>query len=154
MADEGEMTRNRVAGLSGLGLALAVIVFAVVSSRGAGTSKASASPPVVRISERDFRIRAPRRVAAGLVALRVANHGPDTHELIVVHSHGAPLRLRSDGVTVDEDALRAVKVGSVEGAMPGAVHTLRVRLTRGRYVMFCNMSGHYLGGMHAELVVL
>jgi uncharacterized cupredoxin-like copper-binding protein len=26
-------------------------------------------------------------------------------------------------------------------------------LAPGRYVLFCNMSGHYLGGMHRLLVV-
>jgi uncharacterized cupredoxin-like copper-binding protein len=30
---------------------------------------------------------------------------------------------------------------------------LRVRLTPGRYEFFCNMSGHYLGGMHTVIVV-
>jgi uncharacterized cupredoxin-like copper-binding protein len=30
---------------------------------------------------------------------------------------------------------------------------LHLHLTPGRYVLFCNMAGHYLGGMHRTLVV-
>jgi uncharacterized cupredoxin-like copper-binding protein len=30
---------------------------------------------------------------------------------------------------------------------------MRVHLTPGRYVLYCNMSGHFLGGMHTLLVV-
>jgi uncharacterized cupredoxin-like copper-binding protein len=30
---------------------------------------------------------------------------------------------------------------------------LRLHLRPGRYVMFCNMSGHYLGGMDTDVVV-
>jgi uncharacterized cupredoxin-like copper-binding protein len=33
------------------------------------------------------------------------------------------------------------------------VRTLRLKLTPGRYVFFCNMAGHYLGGMRHEVVV-
>src|SRR6476469_421692 len=35
------------------------------------------SVPVVRITERDFHIRAPRRLAPGRVRLEVKNDGPD-----------------------------------------------------------------------------
>ena len=36
---------------------------------------------------------------------------------------------------------------------PGAVRTLHLKLAPGRYIFFCNMAGHYLGGMHHEVVV-
>jgi uncharacterized cupredoxin-like copper-binding protein len=43
--------------------------------------------------------------------------------------------------------------GSLEPGASGDVRDLQVHLTSGRYVLFCNMSGHYLGGMHRVLVV-
>lgn len=106
----------------------------------------------VRVTERDFRIKAPKDVTAGSVRFLVRNLGPDHHEFIVVRAGGRRLALRADGLTVDEDALEDVTAGAVEPAPPG-VHELRARLAPGRYELLCNMSGHYMGGMHAPLVV-
>jgi uncharacterized cupredoxin-like copper-binding protein len=44
-------------------------------------------------------------------------------------------------------------VRKLEAGKPGSLRTLSVRLGPGRYVLFCNMSGHYLGGMDHDLVV-
>jgi uncharacterized cupredoxin-like copper-binding protein len=61
--------------------------------------------------------------------------------------------MRSDGRTVDEEALAQRGLRALEPGASGAVRDLQVHLTPGRYVLFCNMSGHYLGGMHRVLVV-
>jgi uncharacterized cupredoxin-like copper-binding protein len=44
-------------------------------------------------------------------------------------------------------------VGSQEGRSAGSVEKLLLHLKPGRYELFCNMAGHYLGGMSAQLVV-
>jgi hypothetical protein len=106
----------------------------------------------VRVTERDFRITAPKLISAGNVQVSVHNKGPDDHEFIVVRLHGKRLPLRPDGLTVDEDAIEKATVGVLEPAEPG-VHGLRVRLKPGRYELLCNMYGHYAGGMHTKLVV-
>jgi len=117
-----------------------------------GTNHASRGGTTVAVYERDYRIRTRGRpVAAGAVTLVVRNAGADMHELIVVRDRGR-LPMRSDGLTVNEDAVESRKVGGLEPAEPG-VRTLRLRLRPGRYIMFCNMAGHELAGMHAELVV-
>lgn len=84
--------------------------------------------------------------------LAVRNRGPDTHELILVRSRSR-LPLRLDGLTVDERALSALTVATVDGAGPGTEHRLRLHLAPGRYEMLCNMAGHFMAGMHAELTV-
>jgi uncharacterized cupredoxin-like copper-binding protein len=61
--------------------------------------------------------------------------------------------LRPDNITVDEDALEPVTLGEVEAESPGTVEVVRLKLRPGRYELFCNMAGHYLGGMRARLVV-
>ena len=109
---------------------------------------------VVRITERDFRIRMPARIPAGAVRLVVTNHGPDQHELIVVRAADGTLPLRSDGATVNEEALDPVTVGVLEPGAVGSVRELDLRLHPGRYEVFCNMAGHYLGGMSAEFTVV
>jgi uncharacterized cupredoxin-like copper-binding protein len=108
---------------------------------------------VVQVNERDFAIKAPQHVSAGALTLRVRNHGPDAHELIVVKTRDGRLPLRADGLTVDEDALEHATVGVLEPGQPGSLRELHLRLRPGRYVLFCNMSGHYLGGMRRVLEV-
>jgi hypothetical protein len=105
------------------------------------------------VKERDFHIAAPARLPAGTVVLRVRNQGPDDHELLVVRTDAGTLALRPDGVTVDEDRLEPRLAGVLEAGQPGSLRTLRLHLRPGHYEMFCNMSGHYLGGMHARFVV-
>jgi uncharacterized cupredoxin-like copper-binding protein len=120
------------------------------------SSDGSASPAdghVLQVKVKDFAIKANEHVPAGSVVLRVHNAGPDTHELILVRSDGRALPLREDNLTVDEDALEQRTLGTVENAHPGTVRFLKLQLAPGRYVLFCNMSGHYLGGMHIRMVV-
>jgi hypothetical protein len=110
------------------------------------------SGSLVRVSEKDFRIVVtPDHIPAGETELVVRNQGPDTHELIVVRSHRSRLPLRLDGLTVDEEAVGAV--ATVEGVAPERVGRVRLRLAPGRYEVFCNMAGHFMAGMHSELVV-
>jgi uncharacterized cupredoxin-like copper-binding protein len=108
----------------------------------------------VQVSERDFHISAPTVLHAGEVAFTVRNEGPERHEFIVAHvGSGGGLPLRADGLTIDEEAVQKQEVGELEPGDPGAVRTLRLKLSPGRYVFFCNMAGHYLGGMRHEVVV-
>ncbi len=134
---------------------LSVVVLSVLVAAACSASGriAGAGGTLVRVNERDFRLTVtPNHVRAGDVLLAVRNHGPDTHELIIVRS-GSRLPLRLDGLTVDERALSAVTAASLDGAGPGSVGQVRVRLAHGRYELFCNMAGHFMAGMHGELVV-
>ena len=63
------------------------------------------------------------------------------------------LPLRADDLTVDEDAVKPRTAAQIENDKPGTLRVVRVHLAPGRYVLFCNMSGHYLGGMHLRLDV-
>jgi uncharacterized cupredoxin-like copper-binding protein len=108
---------------------------------------------VVHVTVRDFHIKLePARMPAGDARLVIENKGPDTHELLVVRGDSA-LPLRKDGLTVDEDTIEPDTLATAEGEPPGATEVLRLRLRRGHYELFCNMAGHYLGGMSARLVV-
>lgn len=134
----------RLAYASALAAGLALLPTAAASSRG---------PAALRVTERDFSIRVSSQVRAGDVELVVHNKGPASHELIVVREGRGGLPLRSDGLTVDEDALQKREAGALEPDTVGTARKLDVHLVPGRYVLFCNMSGHYLGGMHTVLVV-
>jgi uncharacterized cupredoxin-like copper-binding protein len=122
---------------------------------GCGDSQGSAGTAtrMVAVTERDFAISLPRVIDAGDLVLRVQNRGPDAHELIVVRAPRDGMPIRSDGLTVNEERLLPREVGALEPAETDVVRDLHVRLKPGRYVLFCNMSGHYMGGMHKTLLV-
>jgi uncharacterized cupredoxin-like copper-binding protein len=117
------------------------------------SSQRGSAQRAINVKVRDFAIKAPRRMAAGEVVLRVTNRGPDTHELMLVRVDGKKLPLRRDNLTVDETRLEPRTVDTLEDVYPDTVRSWKLQLTPGRYVLLCNMSGHYLGGMHRELIV-
>ncbi|HZQ29262.1 MAG TPA: hypothetical protein VFA94_16320 [Acidimicrobiales bacterium] len=89
------------------------------------------------------------------VVIRLTNHGPTTHELNVVRTdHPAnALPLRADGLTVDDASPAIHHVAEAEGLDIGDHRTLRLHLTPGRYVFYCNMEGHYPGRMFTSFEV-
>ena len=124
------------------------------AAAGCGSTPASAPERVVHVSERDFQIQVrPGRLRAGPVRVVVRNLGPDRHELLMVRLRGGGLPLRRDGTTVDEEALQRALAAQLEPTEPGSTHVVEARLRPGRYVLFCNMEGHFLGGMSRVLVV-
>jgi uncharacterized cupredoxin-like copper-binding protein len=136
------------------GAVLAFACAAVLAGCGGRSAPQGAGTGILNVTEKDFAISAPTHVRAGDLLIRSRNHGPDDHELIVVRLDGKQLPLRADGITVDEDML--VKAGVEAGALEPIGRTvgeLHVHLTPGRYELFCNMAGHYLGGMHRVLRV-
>jgi uncharacterized cupredoxin-like copper-binding protein len=125
----------------------------LTSACSAGRQALEPQQALVRVTERDFHISlAPDHVPAGSIRLVLRNEGPDTHELILVRAHSG-LPLRPDGLTVDEERLSALTVGSLDGTGPGHERSMQLHLARGRYELFCNMAGHFMAGMHTELVV-
>jgi uncharacterized cupredoxin-like copper-binding protein len=121
---------------------------------GCGATQLATPGRVVDVTERDFAISvSPRTLPAGNVVIRATNRGPDQHELIIVRVRDPKLPLRSDGLTVSEEKLDKSTVGVLEPGQPNSVRELRVQLKPGRYVLFCNMSGHFMGGMRADVVV-
>ena len=112
------------------------------------------SGTVIGVTERDFHIAVDTaHVAAGEVVLRIHNAGPDQHELIAVPESRGGLPWRTDGFTVNEEAIQHSEPGAINPQRPGGTEYLQVHLAPGRYLLFCNMAGHFRAGMHAALVV-
>ena len=110
--------------------------------------------PAVAVTLRDFSIRtSTATVQAGHVRFDVHNSGPATHEFIVVRTNlpADRLPIASDGLTVNEDALQGV--GEISHVDIWNTRSLDLDLAPGRYVFFCNLEGHYLGGMHGVIEV-
>ena len=110
----------------------------------------------VNVLLKDFEVQQDAAVVpAGTVSFRIRNQGPTSHEFILVRTDRAPdkLPLQRDGLTVNEEAPGIDLLDDAQGLDIDDRQTLVLRLAPGNYVMYCNLEGHYLGGMHAALAV-
>jgi uncharacterized cupredoxin-like copper-binding protein len=148
-------TRARRRWAWALALVLAALALAVPFTLVRRHEPTPGGTPVNLLLE-DFKVRQDAAVVpAGTVRFDIRNQGPTTHEVNVVRTDRAPdkLPLQRDGLTVNEDAPGIDFLDEAEGLDIDDRQTLVLRLTPGHYVLYCNLEGHYLGGMHAALTV-
>ena len=144
------------------GAAVLAAVAGCGKSKSSGEPKSSAPPPgasaasTVTVTEREFGITAdPPVVATGRVRVNVRNHGTLEHELVAFRTDlgETALPLGSDG-NVDENGRGVTHVEpEAEEVPPGGGKTMSLPLQPGRYVLVCNLPGHYKAGMHTVLTV-
>ncbi len=90
-------------------------------------------------------------VPAGEVTFNVANVGTVEHEFVIVATDLPQDQLPVKDGVVEEDELDVIS--EIGGLQPGKDGHLSVDLPAGHYVIICNLPGHYLAGMHAEITV-
>jgi uncharacterized cupredoxin-like copper-binding protein len=93
-------------------------------------------------------------VRPGEVEFTATNDGTIEHELIVMWTELAHDALVVVSGQVDEDASGSM-IGEIEPEelQPGQTSSSAWTLELGKYVLFCNISGHYANGMHTEFTV-
>ena len=138
-------------------LALVLVVLAIaVPLTVARRQEPTLSGTPVNVLLDDFEVeRDAAVVRAGTVRFEIRNQGPTTHEIIVVRTGLDPdkLPLQSDGLTVDEEGEGVEFLDEAEGLDIDDRQTMVLDMAAGNYVLYCNLEGHYLGGMHAPLTV-
>jgi uncharacterized cupredoxin-like copper-binding protein len=148
-------TRARRRWAWALALVLAALAVAVPLTVARRHEPLPPGTPVNLLLE-DFKIRQDAAfVPDGTVSFRIRNQGPTTHEVIVVRTDLAPdkLPLQRDGLTVNEEGPGIDFLDEVEGLDIDDRQTMVLDLAPGHYVLYCNLQGHYLGGMYAALNV-
>ncbi len=96
----------------------------------------------------------PKEVAAGEVTFDVTNVSKDSlHEMIVapVPDEGQLLPYIQAEERVDEEATH--DLGEVSELDPGKSGSLTVTMKPGKYILFCNIPGHYVLGMWTLITV-
>ena len=94
------------------------------------------------------------KVKAGVVTFQVTNNSKAViHEMILLPlpQDGKGLPYLDDESRVDEDAAGAL--GEVSELDPGKTGALKVELTPGKYLLFCNIPAHFLNGMWTQITV-
>ncbi|MCA0008756.1 MULTISPECIES: plastocyanin/azurin family copper-binding protein [unclassified Mesorhizobium] len=136
----------------------AELVQVSLSDKGASTEMPMAlayATPGRDLSKATMGIKAsPGAVKAGEVTFKVKNDSKDTvHEMIVMYlaDPGKPLPYVEAENRVDED--KAGDKGEVSELDPGKSGTLTVDLKAGKYLLICNVPGHFGAGMWTEFTV-
>jgi len=96
----------------------------------------------------------PQKVPAGVVTFEVVNKSKNIfHNMVVspVPADGKPLPYSKDEEKVDEEAAR--HLGEVSELEPGQKGVLTLNLKPGKYILYCNVAGHYVLGMWTLLDV-
>jgi len=88
-------------------------------------------------------------VRAGRVTFVVRNDGSMTHEFVVLRSDRRAGALPVKGGR----AVEAGRQGRISQIPSGASKRLTLTLPRGKYVLLCNLLGHYQAGQFAALRV-
>lgn len=111
--------------------------------------------PLVRITSHDFGYDMPARLPAGIVHLRLINHGPDIHEAMVVHFNDAGSAAGYvDSVRRDVDfPALAEDMGGAGLAAAGDSTDIYLDLEPGRYALVCWKGDHLSRGMARDFVV-
>lgn len=82
-------------------------------------------------------------VRAGKVTFVVKDTGKLKHNFVVLKTNTAPNKLMIMG----GKAMQTGLVGKTSTLKPGQTRRLTLTLKRGRYVLICNLPGHYKAGM-------
>ncbi len=90
-------------------------------------------------------------VPAGSVRFDVSNDGKLEHEFVVIKTNLAPGKLPTKGGEAKEDV--GPSPGEIPSVKPGQKKTLDVTLKPGKYVIICNLPGHYKAGQYIGLSV-
>ena len=90
----------------------------------------------------------PDRMRKGAVRFDVTNLASSiVHEVIVARIESEDQVLPYDESRAKVDAEQLYTLGSVNEIAPNKSVSLTLNLTPGKYLLYCNISGHYMAGM-------
>jgi uncharacterized cupredoxin-like copper-binding protein len=124
-------------------LALLAAVIAAGGTALADQASASRTGATVQVRLVEFRvIPSTKTVRAGRVTFVVRNAGKLDHEFVVLRTNVSPGKLPVAGGRAKEIG----RQGRIPTFRPGRTRRLTLTLRRGKYILLCNLSGHYRAG--------
>lgn len=151
-----------------IGLAICAVAVAAFAA-GCGSSSSAAPDPASSVAETaqtaetgsapvstidakltEYAIKTNSSVAkAGKVTFKVTNDGDMPHEMVVLKTDTPAGSLKvTNGRVSEKDS-----VGEVSDIPTGKSRSNTLDLKPGKYVLVCNIAGHYEQGMYAPLIV-
>ena len=121
-------------------------------STGSSSSTSSTTKPghTLTVALAEYSIKPSATVvAAGKVKVTATNQGQMEHEAVFLKTNTPQGQLKvTNGRVSEKDS-----VGEVSNVKSGTPKSNTLDLTPGKYVIVCNIPGHYQAGMHAALIV-
>jgi uncharacterized cupredoxin-like copper-binding protein len=130
-------------------LVLPAAAAALVVAIGVPIAVASSSAASVSVTEKEFKVTpSVKSVKAGSVTFKIKNRGALDHTFAIVKTSLAAGKLP---VKSDRVSLKPIK--DVGPFKPGKGGTLTLNLKAGKYVLYCNIKGHYKAGQRIAFTV-
>jgi len=131
-------------------MTLALLCMLALAASACGGDDTESTQVSVTLKEWEIESSA-SQAPSGTVVFAVRNDGSMPHQLIVIKNDLPPDMLPVSGGSI---AMSQVKVlESIDPIGPGATGTVRFETTPGKYVLVCNLPGHYQQGMAAAFLV-
>jgi uncharacterized cupredoxin-like copper-binding protein len=112
------------------------------------------SPGGVEVTMDEYSVDTdPRSAASGTVTFRARNVGALAHQLLVLETARDADELPVRGGLVRTSTKGIRESGQIEIIAADASKTLQAALAPGRYVLICNIAGHYDLGMRTAFLV-
>ena len=138
-------------------LAIAVVASLSLFAAACGndeTPGGGATGGAIAVTLKDFELTLSSSSApAGMVKFDVTNDGPSEHEFVVFKTDLAEDALPVEGGAVNEEGAGVEHIDEIEEFPAGETMSKTFDLAAGKYVMICNLPGHYEQGMHASFEV-
>ncbi len=126
------------------------VVLAVAGAFAAAAPAAPGKAAVVDVTLKEWSVQtAARSAPAGRVTFVVRNAGSMKHEFVVIRSDAAAKALPMKGAQAAEVGSK----GEIAEFAPGTTRKLTLTLAPGKYVLLCNLPGHYRAGQAVGFVV-
>ena len=117
---------------------------------GGGAAKQLTEAINVRVQLKEWKVAPSARIVrSGSVTFVIRNIGKLPHNLVVLRTNLAPGKLPLAGTRAKEIG----RVGRTPVVGPGQTRRLTLTLKAGKYVLICNVPGHYTAGMTASFRV-
>jgi uncharacterized cupredoxin-like copper-binding protein len=143
------MRRKRTA----WGIAIAAGVTGLVAASALAVTQAAgtqAKATTVKVTLKEWKVTPSRTTAkAGKVTFVVSNKGTKEHEFVVIKTKKPANALPMKGRQASEKGA----VDEIEEFDAGLTKRLTLTLTKGKYVLICNLPGHYKRGQYASFTV-
>ena len=122
------------------------------SSTPSTTTATSTDKTTVKASLGEYFIKLDKSsIPPGSVRFDVSNDGKIEHEFVVIKTNLAPDKLPVKGGEANEDV--GPSPGEIPSVKTGKKKQLDVTLKPGKYVLICNLPGHYKAGQSTGLSV-
>ena len=132
-----------------IGFALLAALTVGLGTAGATPGRSQAPSRVTVVLTEWKLVPSATSVRAGKVTFRVRNDGTIVHEFVVLRTDRRPNALPVKGGV----AIETAKLGRAANIAAGQERVLTLSLKPGKYVLICNLLGHYKAGQYAALRV-